>query len=255
MDPSSYYELGRPQDDREQTAFFILDSLLRSRVACGFESQEDTHDESVNVYLVHLLSSLVAAPDLAAAQAAAPSPVTADRDIDVFAQVCDSHDPRFKSLVYRVNADHLLLTSSLFTAMPAHRDRQGRRRIVRGKAYYHYASLFQERLRAASPVFARILRLLSQDFERYVDVLFHMRSEYFHLYERLKEEDLMLPQDDLSAGPDGALLGLDAVRDEFLDAYWSWHQRPDGATREALETAVARLKAVDPGFDFDWPAQ
>lgn len=245
MDPSSYYELGQPEDEREQTAFFILDSLLRSRVACGFESQDDTHDESVNVYLVHLLSTLVAAPHLGS--------VAAERDIDVFAQVRDSQDPRFKSFVYRINADHLLLTSSLFTDMPAHHHRQGRRRIGRGKAYYHYASLFHERLRAASPVYARILRLLSQDFERYVDVLFHMRSEYFHLYERLKEEDLMLPPDERSPGPDGAMLGLSALRDEFLDAYWSWHQHPDTTTQDALETAVARLKAVDPGFDFEWP--
>jgi len=245
MDSNAYYELGQPEDEREQTAYFLLDSLLRSRVACGFESKEDTHDESVNVYLVHLLSTLISAPNLGA--------VTAERDIDVFAQVRDSQDPRFKSLVYRINADHLLLTSSLFTAMPANLNEQGLRRIGRGKAYYHYASLFHERLRAASPVFARILHLLSQDFERYVDVLFHMRSEYFHLYERLKEEDLMFAGDELSSGPDGAMLGLEALRDEFLDADWSWHQHPDTATQEALETAVARLKAVDPGFVFDWP--
>ena len=173
----------------------------------------------------------------------------------MFALVRESTDPRFKSLVYRVNADHLLLTSSLFTDMPAHHDRLGMKRIVRGKAYYHYAALFQTRLRAASPVVARILQILSQDFERYVDVLFHMRSEYFNLYERLKEDDLMLPQDEFPSVPDGAMLGLAALRDEFLDAYWSWQQEPGTATRDALETAVARLRAVDPTFEFEWPRQ
>jgi hypothetical protein len=246
MDHSRYYELGRPDDDREQTEFFLLDALLRSRVACDFESKSDSHDEDVNVYLVHLLSRLVGAPALGA--------VTADRDIDVFAQVRDSMDPRFKSLVYRVNADHLLLTSSLFTSMPAYRDRQGRRRIGRGKAYYHYASLFQERLRAGSPAFAHVLHLLSCDFENYVEVLFHMRSEYFHLYERLSDVDLPQPLDPSEpAAGEPAPGSVGALRDRFLDAFAAWHESGDAASLRVLEDAAARLSAVDPDFDFERP--
>lgn len=246
MDHSRYYELGRPEDDRERTEYFLLDALLRSRVACGFESKGDSRDEDVNVYLVHLLSSLVGAPALGA--------VTADRDIDVFAQVRDSMDPRFKSLVYRVNADHLLLTSGLFSSMPAHRDRQGRRRIGRGKAYYHYASLFQERLRSGSPAFAHVLHLLSCDFEGYVDVLFHMRGEYFHLYERLTDADLPQPLDPADVDTEAALPGsVTDLRDRFLDAWTAWQETGNAAALRALEEAAARLSAVDPDFEFERP--
>ncbi|MBZ0269258.1 hypothetical protein K8I85_13980 [bacterium] len=244
MDHSRYYELGQPEDDRERTEYFLLDALLRSRVACGFESKADSRDEEVNVYLVDLLSKLVGAPGLGA--------VAADRDIDVFAQVQDSMDPRFKSLVYRVNADHLLLTSSLFTSMPAHRDRHGRRRIGRGKAYYHYASMFQERLRAGSPAFAQVLHLLSCDFEGYVDVLFHMRAEYFHLYERLTDADLPQPLDPAEATAEAAAPGsMASLRDRFLDAYGAWQRSGDAASLRALEEAAARLSAADPDFDAD----
>jgi hypothetical protein len=246
MDHSRYYELGQPEDDREQTEFFLLDALLRSRVACSFESKSDSRDEDVNVYLVHLLSTLVGAPALGA--------VTADRDIDVFAQVRDSTDPRYKSLVYRVNADHLLLTSSLFSSMPAHRDRQGRRRIGRGKAYYHYASMFQERLRSGSPAFAHVLHLLSCDFEGYVDVLFHMRSEYFHLYRRLTDADLPQPLDPGDIASEATVPGsVAALRDRFLDAYTVWHETGDAASLRALEEAAARLSAADPDFEFGPP--
>jgi len=249
VDHSSYHDLGSDDHDRKATAHFVLDSLLRSRVECGFESGDD---EDVNVYLVHLLSRLVAAPGLGA--------LAAERDIDVFAQVRDSDDPRFKGLVYKINADHLLLSTGLFCVSPFQSQegerrfvRAARHRIGRGKAYYHYAALFHGRLRSTSPVVSRVLQLLSEDFERYVGVLFHMRSEYFHLYERLKEDEVMSLQDELFSTPDGEVVGLGTLRDEFLDAYWTWRHHPDAESQAALETAVARLKAVDPNFGFELP--
>ena len=254
MDHSSYWELGGPREGPERTAYFVLDSLLRSRIECGFESNGERYDEDVNVYLVSLLARLVRSPGLTAAT---------PTDMDVFASIQHSLDPRLKSAVYRHNADHLLLSTSLFTNSP-YVDRDGRRefasdartRIGRGKAYYHYAATYQERLRAVSPVVARILSLLSADFEQYVDVLFHMRGEYFNLYERMNEEQVMALQNGLpGAVPEpGSATALEALRDEFLDAYWAWHQTPDEANRSALEDKVQRLKDADPGFQFRLPS-
>jgi hypothetical protein len=255
MDDSSYLDLEQPGDRREKTAFFVLDSLLKSRIDCGFESNSEKYDEDVNVYLVHLLSSLVRGFWL--------GQPTAERDIDVFEQVRESNDPRLKYGVYRANADYLLLSTSLFTQTP-YVEQEGQRafhgsvrdRIGRGKAYYHFASMFQERVRASSPVVARVLQHLSQDFERYVDVLFHMRGEYFHLYERLKEGELMSMQEDLFKAPSGDDKAvLTSVRDEFLDAYWLWHQKPTVVSRHKLEEAIARLREVDPRFEFKLPEQ
>lgn len=254
MDQSSYFEFGDPNREEKRTTYYVLDALLRSRVQCGFESNADRHDEDVNVYLVHLISSLMSSPTLGAH--------AAERDVDVFEQVRDSDDPRFKSLVYRVNADHLLLTTSFFVGTPYESqdgvrqyDNKSRHRIGRGKAYYHYASLFHERLRSASPAVSRVFQLLSEDFERYVDVLFHMRGEHFNLFERMKEEQIMSLQEELSSAPDGEVVGLNALRDEFLDAYWAWNQNPSETTEVTLEDSVKRLKAVDPGFGFDMPLQ
>jgi hypothetical protein len=252
VDQSSYFDLSRPGEPRERTTYFVLDSLLRSRIECGFESNSDRYDEDVNVYLVDMLAGLVRSPGFGAA---AP-----DREIDVFEKVRDTHDPRLKSRVYRTNADHLLVSTSLFVGTP-YVERAGRRdfdddardRIGRGKAYYRWAALLHERARAASPVLGHVLHLLSQDFERWVGVLFHMRGEYFHLYERLRDDQLCAlgaagdPADDPAAEP------IAVLRDEFLDAYWCWHVRPDPANRSRLDAAAKRLKAADPSFRFDLP--
>lgn len=255
MDDSSYLDLSQPGDRRERTSFFVLDALLKSRIECGFESNHVRHDEAVNVYLVHLLSSLVRGFWL--------GQPTAERDIDVFEKVRDSTDPRFKSGVYRANADYLLLSTSLFTQSPyveveGQRTFEGsaRDRIGRGKAYYHFASTFHERVRGSSPVVATVLHHLSLDFERYVDVLFHMRGEYFHLYERLKEDQLMSLREDLFRSPptDDKMV-LQSLRDEFLDAYWIWHQHPTSAHRQKVVDAIARLQAADPAFRCPLPEQ
>ncbi len=250
MDASNYLDLSRPGEPRERTAYFVLDSLLRSRIECGFESNSIRPDEEVNVYLVGLLSHLVSSPVIGG--------LTRDRDVDVFEQVRSSTDPRFKSKVYRTNADHLLVSSSLFATSP-YVERDGQRdfgdetrdRIGRGKTYYRFAAEFQSRAPAHSAVFARVLDILSQDFERYVGVLFHMRGEYFNLYERLRDSQIQSLE--ARAETSAALGSVAILRNEFLDAYWTWHQRPDATNRARLESATRRLKSSDPAFRFDVP--
>lgn len=252
MDHSSYFDLNRPGEGRESTAYFVLDALLKSRIECGFESNTTRYDEDVNIYLVHLLSSLVTAPGLGA--------LTADRDIDVFEKVRESSDPRFKCEVYRTNADHLLVSTGIF-GENLYVERNGRRRfedvaqerIGRGKAYYRYAAAFHERTGSASPVVAGVLSGLAQDFERYVDVLFHMRGEYFHLYGRLRDDQMAELAREASSATAAAAGDLVALRDEFLDAYWLWHHNPDPETRNALVEAARRLRAADPKFEFRLP--
>ena len=255
MDYPSYWELGDSEPGPEKTSYFVLDSLLKSRVDCGFESRENKYDEDVNVYLVHLLSQLVAGPGL--------SQMAADRALDVFARVSDSMDLRHKSVVYRTTADQLLITTSLFTQTPF-AEQNGQRvfqpgawdQIERGKEYYRYAAAYQERLPSGSPTMPHVLNSLSRQFENYVQVLFHMRGEYFHLFERIKEDQLQrlaaeepgdVPMPELNADE------LNVLRDEFLDAFSAWSENPTNDSRRQLERAVSQLRAADPAFQFEMP--
>ena len=250
-----YFDLSVPGEPRERTTYFVLDSLLRSRIDCGFESNTARYDEDVNVYLADLLANLIRSPGF--------DPAPERRGVDVFQQVRDVSDPRQKSRLYRRNADRLLMATSLFVDTPyveneGRRDfeRSARDRIGRGKAYYRWAALFHERAPAGSRVYAHILQLLSEDFERWVEVLFHMRGEYFHLYERLREGTILTlgqaPDDAPAPTMDGPAT-VESLRDAFLDAYWSWQHDPTAAARARLHAAVDLLTRADPAFRFDLP--
>jgi hypothetical protein len=250
-----YHELEGDERRRESTAYFVLDSLLRSRIECGFESNSTVYDEDVNVYLVHLLATLITARDLGA--------LTASTDHDIFRKVRDATSPRYKCDVYRANADQLLVSASIFTDTPYVEEngkrvfeRAARDCIGRGKAYYHYASRYHEQVRAGSSTLVAILARLSADFERYVDVLFHMRGEYFNLFQRLRDDQLHRLQLASVETPPATLpaeVSLPELHDEFLDAYWAWQLQPAPARRAALRTAVERLRSADPDFTFELP--
>ena len=61
-------------------------------------------------------------------------------------------------------------------------------------------------------------------------------------------------QEDLFKAPAGDdQLVLESLRDEFLDAYWIWHESPGAVSRQALAEAVRRLAAADPTFEFQFP--
>ena len=125
--------------------------------------------------------------------------------------------------------------------------------VGRAKTYYQFAYSYSQNVFRKATAVSDVLEKLSRGFERYVQILSHMRGEYFNLYERMKEERLMSLSDELFSTPDGDVIGLGALRDEFLDAYWAYQQKPDAASRAALEESVTRLKAADPEFGFELP--
>lgn len=254
MENSPYFDLSRSAGGSGSVHDFVLSSLLRSRIDCGFESDAAQHDEEVNVYLVHMLSDLATAPSVASAAAL--------RDIDVFERIRLSQDPRFKGEVYRTSADRLLVATGIFTDTPfTARDgqrvfvRPAQARIGRGKTYYHFAAMFHSRTRSRTAALARILDRLSADFERYVEVLFHMRGEYFHLYSRLSNAALLSLQSGSPEDADApdARTEVERARDDFLDAFGAWHDAPNASSREAVLAAITRLRALDPDFTFDLP--
>ena len=76
-----------------------------------------------------------------------------------------------------------------------------------------------------------------------------------NLYEQLKNDSILSLQDSSSSTaeePD-TRTELERLRDDFLDAYWAWHQAPTAAHREAVLGAGERLHAYDPLFNFEIP--
>ena len=88
---------------------FMMRCLLYSRLETGNETGTDVPDEDVNVYLAHLLQSF---SDPAYVESARP--YLHRYDHEVFKRLERSTDARLKYVIYKTNADFLLVSIGVF---------------------------------------------------------------------------------------------------------------------------------------------
>jgi hypothetical protein len=235
----------------EQAHFFIMNCLLYSRMEAGFPTNDDGFDEDVNVYLAGLLTSiiysqkreklaaLVQPSDAALCEAAAAAPA-----------------PREKSLLYRSNADHMLVSLGVF--------RNARRRrpdsvphlglpasvyIGRGKAYYAIARSYELQARRGPTALGEVLGKLSARFERYVSVLSLMGGEHLNIFRQISDGEVFHLERASRSSERRAELAL--LYDRFLDLYSSYLRAKSPRAKRELEAAVREIRGIDPSFAFD----
>ncbi len=230
--------------ERETLFFYMLNAFLCSRLDIERESDED---EEVNVYMAHLLHSLVDGSfyaDNADVLAATP--------MDVFAKVEEGGD-RHKMNVYRTNADHRLVAFGLFDGLGGH---QGLYRqattsrehyLEQAQQYYGWAASFSQRLPGKYSGLASALNKLSRDFEIYRSILSHMSSTYMDMMGRLSPGETFHLEHQAHADALPAL--RQQALDLLLDAYGRWRQEPNGENRKTFQEACRRYREVEPNFD------
>jgi len=254
--PQAFYawKQGQERWDLDSTLLFMLTSVLKSRTETGIESNTRCYDEDVNVYLAGLL----AAP-LDPAYGQRTAPLISRFDTDVAAMV-RGRGEREKYLIYKVNADHLLLTLGLFepwaeTAGPAlatgASPRAVRTAIGRGGTYYEIAASHGRALARRLTATTEVLEKLSQGFAEYVTILQHLRSHYFNLIDRLSHRGMEAIQETIAAEARSA--DFMAKVDRLLDLYSAWRRGGDPALIPAMREVVAAIRATDPEFEFDLP--
>jgi hypothetical protein len=104
-----YTDISSRERKIQPTYLFMMHCLLYSRVQTGVLSNQDCHDEDVNVYLAQLLNSFI-------------NPQYVDRvkhflskyDTEVFQRLATSTDARLKYTIYKTNADFLLVSIGIF---------------------------------------------------------------------------------------------------------------------------------------------
>lgn len=234
----------------EATLQFMMNCLLYSRLETGLESNADEYDEDVNVYLAHLLNSFINPRYYRAARR-----YISDYDTDVFARLESSQDARLRYTIYKTNADYLLLSMGIFSHknpeidQPGPLFRHGREgRMGRGKAYYHFAFSYSQRISPRSPSISEVLAKLSRGFEKYVRILSHVRGEYFNLIEHFSEGELFHLEQ--SINQTARQEKLRAIQDEFLDLYLSWKRTRDPLEFRRMQEVCDRLRELDPTFKF-----
>lgn len=231
-----YYQI--PGSQPEATFGAIMEMLLKTRLKLHLETNRELYDEDVNTYLAGLLVSYIDPKYLKAI-----SEVLSRYDIDVYQAVTKSEDRVQVYWIYKVNADDLLVSLGLF-----HRFwKQNQGELARMKRYYTYASEYQRRIYGKATAVGEIQTKLAGWSERYLEILASARSDYLHLIEQVKPEDLAAFCQRLEKLEQE--LPLKAKQDELLDAYLAWvkgSREPE--LRKRLFRLIDEMKQFDPNF-------
>ncbi|MCK4538852.1 MAG: hypothetical protein KAV42_08670 [Candidatus Krumholzibacteria bacterium] len=234
----------------DSTSFFMMNNLLYSRIDCKHPTNDEYFDEDVNVYLAGLLESLID-PSHHDAMRSMVMPY----DLSLFESVSGQKDSRAKYMTYRMNADFLLIYSGVFNNPRSRRPDSASRfklgdsaYLGRGKAYYSLAQSYCSQTYHKNTAIGEIMGKLSRGFEKYVEVLSTMKSEYLNIIDTISQGELYHLE--RSVNHEELKASLACLYDDFLDAYSRHGQEKTSSTLEILEKCALRVREADPSFKF-----
>ncbi|MBI4436935.1 MAG: hypothetical protein HY590_05970 [Candidatus Omnitrophica bacterium] len=240
-----YFNLS--DEKKESVLGFLVESVLKSRIELGMKEDPHHSDEDVNIYLAFLLL-----------EASYPSfnerirHLASLRNTDVFKMVEDSQDNYFKYLVYKTNADHLLLLLSIFKNLGG--EGRGESAFFEksqsayegyAKTYYQFASEYDRLLHRKVTALGIILSKLSHFFNQYQQILLNVREAYLNFL-KTQEENFTRFLKDLDSFE--GVLRLREIQDLFLDTYSAYLKTGDALLQEKLFEIAQQIKKRDPSF-------
>ena len=252
MNPRHYVDLKDTSRELQPTYYFMINCLLYSRMETGLVSNQDFYDEDVNVYLAHLLHSFINPEYVEQSKK-----FLSKYDTDVFRRMSSSTDARLKYLIYKTNADFLLVSIGIFdnpNAAESHRSKlqpSEEAYIGRGKTYYHFAYSYAQQVHRKNAGVSEVLEKLSVGFEKYLRILSHMRGEYLGLMKRLSSGEVYHLERSVDEHQQQELLRV--KQDELLELYSQWRTEPSKETELSLERVVGEIRQLNPDFKFELP--
>ena len=252
MKSDSHLNLG-PLNKREiePDFFFMMNCLMYSRLETGNPSNRDFYDEDVNMYLASLLTSFM-------------NPEYHERakkylsryDTNLFTKIQDSSDVRLKYTIYKTNADFLLISIGIFKNPDG--TRSGTKDSVfkdneeaymgRAKAYYQFAYSYSQTMFKKPTAISDVLEKLSRGFEQYVQILSHMRGEYFNILDRLGHGDIYHLERSIDRFASDK--ELKKMQDQFLDLYSEYIKTKSPDLKARLTELLKQIQKIDESFRF-----
>ena len=252
MNPRHYLDLKTTSRELHPTYHFMINCLLYSRMETGLVSNQEFYDEDVNVYLAHLLHSFINPEYVEQSKR-----FLSKYDIDVFRRLQTSSDARLKYLIYKTNADFLLVSIGIFDnprgSGGASRKLQPSEEayIGRGKTYYHFAFTYAQQVHRKNQGVADVLEKLSVGFDKYLRILSHMRGEYMDLLKRFSQGEVYHLERSIDEASQQETLRV--KQDELLERYTAWKAEPSPENEEHLERIVGEIRLINPEFRFELP--
>jgi Skp family chaperone for outer membrane proteins len=236
--------------DIEPTFFFMLNCLLCSRLETGNPSNQHYYDEDVNMYLTNLLCSFMK-PDFHRRA----KKYLSSYDTSLFAKIEHSSDVRLKYTIYKTNADFLLISIGIFRNPTPEKleattlfKNSEEAHMGRAKAYYNFAYTYSQSMFKKTAGISEVLEKLSKGFERYVEILSHMRGEYFNILDRLSTGEVYHLEREIDKAQ--ASKELKELQDRFLDKYSEYLRTHNTKLKEELDGMVREIRRLDSSFNF-----
>lgn len=249
--PYLYFSLS--SEERESAIYFLLESILKARDQTHDLTRTLSFDEDVNIYLAHLLFaiSLPEYHDMA-------DPFLSPNTSEVFEWVRETEDPMLRYFIFKVNADQLLVQSTIFNPDPkmAKRfslkkdggDEKNEERLS-AILYYKQASRCHAGVYDKKTGVGEVLGKIAGQFDVYKHILASVKEDYFKFIECFREQAFQHFLLKLSGYEKDHL--RDMKMEQFLEAYQRWLSVKAPEQKNKVLHLAHELGQLDPQFHFD----
>ena len=249
--PQLYFSLS--SEDRESAIYFLLESILKAKDQAQGATRTLGFDEDVNIYLAHLLFaiSLPEYHDMA-------DPFLSTNSQEIFEWVKETEDPMLRYFIFKVNADHLLVQSTIFNPDPLLAKRFSLKKEAKEEKneerlaailYYNQASRCHAGVYDKKTGVGEVLGKIACQFDGYRHVLARVKEDYFKFIECFREQAFQHFLVKLSGYEKAHLREM--KMEKFLEVYQRWLVTKAPALKQNILQLTQELSQLDPQFRFD----
>jgi len=237
------------QKENQNTSFFFLEQILKTRIALHVETGQNEFDQEINVYIAGLLNSLVASESFVKQK-----PYISAFDLEIRKWLENHPGLRNEYVVYRDNADFGLIQTGLF---PGYEHPGSYHHIVladtddRGRIalYYEMAASALMHLQGCSNSLVNIFMSLADNISVILTIIRHTATSYFDFIEKISDGSfyhLEKEIDDLDKK-----INYQRKLDEFLKLYGQYKENPDEDLKSKVMDLARELKILNDQFLFN----
>lgn len=242
-----YYDITKR--DKDAAIRYLISCIVQARQACGFPSNTYEFDEDVNVYLAHLLFA-VSLPEYYDIT----DSYLAEGSSGLMQMVQETEDPVVKYYIYKVNADHLLVHTTIFDDLSAghrHRFFKSSPKYYRelAKLYYEQATILHQKIYRQKTGVKEVLGKIARHFKDYQNLLRLVRAQYFGYFDKFRERAFKGLAQEINRYEQR--FQLERKMDEFLDHYGEWLKSRRRSGTDELIRLTEEIKTLDPDFQCD----
>ncbi|MDD5225961.1 MAG: hypothetical protein PHV97_02110 [Candidatus Omnitrophica bacterium] len=247
-----YLYFGLSNEDRDSAIHFLLESILKAKDQSHGLARKVSFDEDVNIYLAHLLFaiSLPEYHDMA-------DPFLSTDTHEVFEWVRETEDPMLRYFIFKVNADHLLVQSTIFNPdsvlakrfSPKDVKEETNEERLAAILYYNQASRCHAGVYDKRTGVGEVLGKIAGQFDVYRHILADVKEDYFKFIECFRDQAFQHFLVKLGGYEKDYLRGI--KMEQFLEAYQGWLSTKAPELKNKILRLTQELSQLDPQFRFD----